>query len=75
MVLLLFCYGVCGSESREEIKYRGGQHELDHHMHTSREERKLEIEVVRREHPFVVLLSVRDLQGGIAIRSNAYDGD
>ena len=46
------------SELRKKQEYEGSQRELDEHMHTCREEWEMEVEVIGREHPLVVLPQV-----------------
>lgn len=42
------------SEVREEKENQGGEGELDQHVHAGREQWEMEVEMVGREHPFVV---------------------
>lgn len=42
------------TEAWEEEKNEGGKHELHEHVHAGRKQREVEVEVVGREHPFVI---------------------
>lgn len=57
IVILWVCQAVCSrSKVRDEVQYSGGQQELHSHMHTGGEEREVEVEILFREHPLIVLV-------------------
>ncbi len=56
-----------GSKAREEVEHDVGEAELDEHMETSREERESKVQMVGREHPFVVLAASVS-KGGLSVK-------